>query len=184
MPAADDNDIPPWVSETIPDESAPASVPPVAATTEKKTVADAPISDDALSLELLVDNLERWSTFLTTLDLYEYPLLLLENSIPVAWQAPRLSLQTGASGIIFDQKQNREQAAAAITAKLGIDCIIDIQPGDAITTPIDYRRQQSAAQQKQAEADFHNHPQVQAAQAVFGDSLRVDNIQPTNPSQT
>ena len=71
-----------------------------------------------------------------------------------------------------------------IAAKLGIACIIDIQPGDAITTPIDYRRQQSAAQQKQAEADFHNHPQVQAAQAVFGDSLRVDNIQPTNPSQT
>ena len=184
MPAADDNDIPPWVSETIPDESAPASAPPVAATAEKKTVADAPISDDALSLELLVDNLERWSTFLTTLDLHEYPLLLLENSIPVAWQAPRLSLQTGASGIIFDQKQNREQAAAAIAAKLDINCIIDIQPGDAITTPIDYRRQQSAAQQKQAETDFHNHPQVQAAQAVFGDSLRVDNIQPTNPSQT
>ena len=184
MPAADDNDIPPWVSETIPDESAPASAPPVAATAEKKTVADAPASDGALSLELLVDNLERWSSFLTTLDLHEYPLLLLENSIPVAWQAPRLSLQTGASGIIFDQKQNREQAAAAITAKLGIDCIIDIQPGDAVTTPIDYRRQQSAAQQKQAETDFHNHPQVQAAQAVFGDSLRVDNIQPTNPSQT
>ena len=184
IPAADDNGIPPWVSEIIPDESAPASAPPVAATAEKKTVADAPISDDALSLELLVDNLERWSTFLTTLDLHEYPLLLLENSIPVAWQAPRLSLQTGASGIIFDQKQNREQAAAAITAKLGIDCIIDIQPGDAVTTPIDYRRQQSAAQQKQAETDFHNHPQVQAAQAVFGDSLRVDNIQPTNPSQT
>ena len=184
MLAADDNDIPPWVSETIPDESAPASAPSVTATTEKKTVADVPASDDALSLELLVDNLERWSTFLTTLDLHEYPLLLLENSIPVAWQAPRLSLQTGASGIIFDQKQNREQAAAAIAAKLGINCIIDIQPGDAITTPIDYRRQQSAAQQKQAETDFHNHPQVQAAQAVFGDSLRVDNIQPTNPSQT
>ena len=185
IPAADDNDIPPWVSETIPDESAPASAPSVTAITEKKTVADAPASDDALSLELLVDNLERWSTFLTTLDLYEYPLLLLENSIPVAWQAPRLSLQTGASGIIFDQKQNREQAAAAIAAKLGINnCIIDIQPGDAVTTPIDYRRQQSAAQQKQAETDFHNHPQVQAAQAVFGDSLRVDNIQPTNPSQT
>ena len=184
MPAADDNDIPPWVSETIPDENAPTSTPSVTATTEKKTVANAPASDDALSLELLVDNLERWSTFLTTLDLHEYPLLLLENSIPVAWQAPRLSLQTGASGIIFDQKQNREQAAAAIAAKLGIACIIDIQPGDAITTPIDYRRQQSAAQQKQAETDFHNHPQVQAAQAVFGDSLRVDNIQPTNPSQT
>ena len=184
IPAADDNGIPPWVSETIPDESAPASAPPVAATAEKKTVADAPASDGALSLELLVDNLERWSSFLTTLDLHEYPLLLLENSIPVAWQAPRLSLQTDTSGIIFDQKQNREQAAAAITAKLGIACIIDIQPGDAITTPIDYRRQQSAAQQKQAEADFHNHPQVQAAQAVFGDSLRVDNIQPTNPSQT
>ena len=184
IPAADDNGIPPWVSETIPDESAPASAPPVAATAEKKTVADAPASDGALSLELLVDNLERWSSFLTTLDLHEYPLLLLENSIPVAWQAPRLSLQTDTSGIIFDQKQNREQAAAAITAKLGIACIIDIQPGDAVTTPIDYRRQQSAAQQKQAEADFHNHPQVQAAQAVFGDSLRVDNIQPTNPSQT
>ena len=184
MLAADDNDIPPWVSETIPDESAPASAPSVTATTEKKTVADVPASDDALSLELLVDNLERWSTFLTTLDLHEYPLLLLENSIPVAWQAPRLSLQTGTSGIIFDQKQNREQAAAAIAAKLGINCIIDIQPGDAITTPIDYRRQQSAAQQKQAETDFHDHPQVQAAQAVFGDSLRVDNIQPTNPSQT
>ena len=184
MPAADDNDIAPWVSETIPDENAPASAPSVTATTEKKTVADAPASDDALSLELLVDNLERWSTFLTTLDLHEYPLLLLENSIPVAWQAPRLSLQTGTSGIIFDQKQNREQAAAAIAAKLGIACIIDIQPGDAITTPIDYRRQQSAAHQKQAETDFHNHPQVQAAQAVFGDSLRVDNIQPTNPSQT
>lgn len=184
MPAADDNDIPPWVSETIPDKSAPASAPPVAATAEKKTVADAPASDGALSLELLVDNLERWSSFLTTLDLHEYPLLLLENSIPVAWQAPRLSLQTGTSGIIFDQKQSREQAAAAITAKLGIACIIDIQPGDAVTTPIDYRRQQSAAQQKQAETDFHNHPQVQAAQAVFGDSLRVDNIQPTNPSQT
>ena len=77
-----------------------------------------------------------------------------------------------------------EQAAAAIAAKLGIACIIDIQPGDAVTTPIDYRRQQSAAQQKQAETGFHSHPQVQAAQAVFGDSLRVDNIQPTNPSQT
>ena len=181
---ADDNGIPPWVSETIPDESVPTSAPSIAATTEKKTVADAPACDDAPSLELLVDNLERWSSFLTTLDLHEYPLLLLENSIPVAWQAPRLSLQTGTSGIIFDQKQNREQAAAAIAAKLGIDCIIDIQPGDAVTTPIDYRRQQSAAQQKQAETDFHNHPQVQAAQAVFGDSLRVDNIQPTNPSQT
>ena len=179
LPAADNNDIPPWVSETIPDENIPASAPSVAATAEKRTVADAPLNP-----ELLVDNLEGWSSFLTTLDLHEYPLLLLENSIPVAWQAPRLSLQTGTSGIIFDQKQNREQAAAAIAAKLGINCIIDIQPGDAITTPIDYRRQQSAAQQKQAETDFHDHPQVQAAQAVFGDSLRVDNIQPTNPSQT
>ena len=179
IPATGENDIPPWVSETIPDENIPASAPSVAATAEKRTVADAPLNP-----ELLVDNLEGWSSFLTTLDLHEYPLLLLENSIPVAWQAPRLSLQTGASGIIFDQKQNREQAAAAIAAKLGIDCIIDIQPGDAVTTPIDYRRQQNAAQQKQAETGFHNHPQVQAAQAVFGGSLRVDNIQPTNPSQT
>ena len=179
LPTADDNDIPPWVSETIPDESAPAA--PAA---EKKTAADATAAGDAPSPDLLIDNLERWNDFLTTLDLHEYPLLLLENSIPVAWQPPRLSLQTGAGGIIFDQKQNREEAAAAIAAKIGTACIIDIRPGDAVTTPIDYRRQKNAAQQQQAESDFHNHPQVQAAQAVFGDGLRVDNIQPTNPSQT
>ena len=179
LPAADDNDIPPWVSETIPDESVPA-----ATAAEKKTAADATAADDAPSLDPLIDNLERWNDFLITLDLHEYPLLLLENSIPVAWQPPRLSLQTGAGGIIFDQKQNREEAAAAIAAKIGTACTIDIWPGDAVTTPIDYRRQKNAAQQQQAESDFHNHPQVQAAQAVFGDGLRVDNIQPTNPSQT
>ena len=179
LPAADDNDIPPWVSETIPDESVPA-----ATAAEKKTAADATAADDAPSPDLLIDNLERWNDFLITLDLHEYPLLLLENSIPVAWQPPRLSLQTGAGGIIFDQKQNREEAAAAIAAKIGTACTIDIRPGDAVTTPIDYRRQKNAAQQQQAESDFHNHPQVQAAQAVFGDGLRVDNIQPTNPSQT
>ena len=131
----------------------------------------------------LIDNLERWSDFLASLDLHEYPLLLLENSVPASWQAPLLSLYTAPTGIIFDQAQNREQAAAAIAHVLGIACTIEIQPADALKTPIEYRRQKNAAAQQRVEQDFLNHPQIRAAQATFGPALQVDNIQPLNPQE-
>ena len=131
----------------------------------------------------LIDNLERWSDFLANLDLHEYPLLLLENSVPASWQAPLLSLYTAPTGIIFDQAQNREQAAAAIGRALSIACTIEIQPADALKTPIEYRRQKNAAAQQRAEQDFLNHPQIRAAQATFGPALQVDNIQPLNPQE-
>ena len=189
----ENDDVPPWVSETIPDDSertpakkpepAPAAViaPETAAPAAAKKPAAPPANTTAPGD--LIDNLERWSDFLTTLDLHEYPLLLLENSVPASWQAPLLSLYTAPTGIIFDQAQNREQAAAAIGRALGIACTIEIQPADALKTPIEYRRQKNAAAQQRAEQDFLNHPQVRAAQATFGVALQVDNIQPLNPQE-
>ena len=189
----ENDDIPPWVSETIPDDSertpakkpepAPAAViaPETAAPAAAKKPAAPPANTTAPGD--LIDNLERWSDFLTTLDLHEYPLLLLENSVPASWQAPLLSLYTAPTGIIFDQAQNREQAAAAIGRALGIACTIEIQPADDLKTPIEYRRQKNAAAQQRAEQDFLNHPQVRAAQATFGPALQVDNIQPLNPQE-
>ena len=164
----ENDDIPPWVSETIPDDSE---------RTPAKKPEPAPAPGD------LIDNLERWSDFLANLDLHEYPLLLLENSVPASWQAPLLSLYTAPTGIIFDQAQNREQAAAAIGRALGIACTIEIQPADALKTPIEYRRQKNAAAQQRAEQDFLNHPQIRTAQATFGPALQVDNIQPLNPQE-
>ena len=189
----ENDDIPPWVSETIPDDSertpakkpepAPAAMiaPETAAPAAAKKPAAPPANTTAPGD--LIDNLERWSDFLTTLDLHEYPLLLLENSVPASWQAPLLSLYTAPTGIIFDQAQNREQAAAAIAHALGIACIIEIQPADALKTPIEYRRQKNAAAQQRAEQDFLNHPQIRTAQATFGPALQVDNIQPLNPQE-
>ena len=211
----DNDDVPPWVSETIPDDSestpakkpeptvavapaavaatvlvnntepastepAPVAATPVAPTTKKPTVPDAANSTDPADL---IDNPERWSDFLTTLDLHEYPLLLLENSIPASWQAPLLSLYTAATGIIFDQAQNRDQAAQALSRAFGVPCTLDIQPGDHLNTPIEYRRQKNAAAQQRAEQEFLNHPQVRAAQATFGVALQVDNIQPLNTQE-
>ena len=224
-PSDNDSDVPPWVSESIPDdsESVPTKKPeaaavaaptavvppePVAATntapavvapepvpaantapaahkpspTREKNAARTPAP--VIAPADLIDNPERWSDFLTRLDLHEYPLLLLENSLPASWQAPLLSLQTAPSGIIFDQAQNREQAAAAITRVLGIACTIEIRPGDSdLKTPIEYRRQKNAAAQQRAEKEFLNHPQVRAAQATFGAALQVDNIQPLNTQE-
>ena len=221
-PSDNDSDVPPWVSESIPDdsESVPAKKPeaaavaapaavvppePVAATnTAPAVVAPEPVAaantapEPSPTRDLsaartpapviapadLIDNPERWSDFLTRLDLHEYPLLLLENSLPASWQAPLLSLQTAPSGIIFDQAQNREQAAAAITRALGVPCTIEIRPGDGdLKTPIEYRRQKNAAAQQRAEEEFLNHPQVRAAQATFGAALQVDNIQPLNTQE-
>ena len=193
--AADDSNdaVPPWVSETIPDDSertpakksepAPAAViaPETAAPAAAKKPAAPPANTTAPGD--LIDNLERWSDFLANLDLHEYPLLLLENSVPASWQAPLLSLYTAPTGIIFDQAQNREQAAAAIGRALSITCQIEIQPADDLKTPIEYRRQKNAAAQQRAEQDFLNHPQVRAAQATFGVALQVDNIQPLNPQE-
>ena len=166
----ENDDVPPWVSETIPDDS-------------ERTPAKKPEPAPAAVIAPETANLERWSDFLTTLDLHEYPLLLLENSVPASWQAPLLSLYTAPTGIIFDQAQNREQAAAAIGRALGIACTIEIQPADARKTPIEYRRQKNAAAQQRAEQDFLNHPQVRAAQATFGAALQVDNIQPLNTQE-
>ena len=189
----ENDDVPPWVSETIPDDSehtpakkpepAPAAViaPETAAPPAAKKPAAPPANTTAPGD--LIDNLERWSDFLASLDLHEYPLLLLENSVPASWQAPLLSLYTAPTGIIFDQAQNREQAAAAIGRALGIACQIEIQPADALKTPIEYRRQKNAAAQQRAEQDFLNHPQIRAAQATFGPALQVDNIQPLNPQE-
>ncbi|EEV88114.1 DNA polymerase III subunit tau [Cardiobacterium hominis] len=193
--AADDSNdaVPPWVSETIPDdsertpakkpESAPAAA--IAPETAAPAAAKKPAAPPANTTDPgdLIDNLERWSDFLASLDLHEYPLLLLENSVPASWQAPLLSLYTAPTGIIFDQAQNREQAAAAIAHALGIACTIEIQPADALKTPIEYRRQKNAAAQQRAEQDFLNHPQIRAAQATFGPALQVDNIQPLNPQE-
>ena len=189
----ENDDVPPWVSETIPDDSertpakkpepAPAAViaPETAAPAAAKKTAAPPANTTAPGD--LIDNLERWSDFLASLDLHEYPLLLLENSVPASWQAPLLSLYTAPTGIIFDQAQNREQAAAAIGRALGIACQIEIQPADALKTPIEYRRQKNAAAQQRAEQDFLNHPQIRTAQATFGPALQVDNIQPLNPQE-
>ena len=189
----ENDDIPPWVSETIPDDSertpakkpepAPAAViaPETAAPAAAKKPAAPPANTTAPGD--LIDNLERWSDSLANLDLHEYPLLLLENSVPASWQAPLLSLYTAPTGIIFDQAQNREQAAAAIGRALGIACTIEIQPADALKTPIEYRRQKNAAAQQRAEQDFLNHPQIRTAQATFGPALQVDNIQPLNPQE-
>ena len=189
----ENDDVPPWVSETIPDDSertpakkpepAPAAViaPETAAPAAAKKTAAPPANTTAPGD--LIDNLERWSDFLANLDLHEYPLLLLENSVPASWQAPLLSLYTAPTGIIFDQAQNREQAAAAIGRALGIACTIEIQPADALKTPIEYRRQKNAAAQQRAEQDFLNHPQIRTAQATFGPALQVDNIQPLNPQE-
>ena len=189
----ENDDIPPWVSETIPDDSertpakkpepAPAAViaPETAAPAAAKKPAAPPANTTAPGD--LIDNLERWSDFLANLDLHEYPLLLLENSVPASWQAPLLSLYTAPTGIIFDQAQNREQAAAAIGRALGIACTIEIQPADDLKTPIEYRRQKNAAAQQRAEQDFLNHPQIRTAQATFGPALQVDNIQPLNPQE-
>ena len=206
-PADNDSDVPPWVSETIPDDSGsvPAKKPEAAAVAAPAAVAPpetVPVANTArepppnrekntartpapvIAPADLIDNPERWSDFLTRLDLHEYPLLLLENSLPASWQAPLLSLQTAPSGIIFDQAQNREQAAAAITRVLGIACTIEIRPGDSeLKTPIEYRRQKNAAAQQRAEKEFLNHPQVRAAQATFGAALQVDNIQPLNTQE-
>ena len=186
------DDVPPWVSETIPDDSgsAPAKKPepapvaaatrePAATTAKKPTLSAANPTNPAD----LIDNPERWSDFLTTLDLHEYPLLLLENSIPASWQAPLLSLYTAPTGIIFDQAQNRDQAAQALSRALGVPCTLDVQPGDHLNTPIEYRRQKNAAAQQRAEQEFLNHPQVRAAQATFGVALQVDNIQPLNTQE-
>ena len=206
VPADNDSDVPPWVSETIPDDSGsvPAKKPEPAAVTAPAAVAPEPVAAANTAPEPsptrdisathtpapviapadLIDNPERWSDFLTRLDLHEYPLLLLENSLPASWQAPLLSLQTAPSGIIFDQAQNREQAAEAITRALGIPCKIEIRPGDSdLKTPIEYRRQKNAAAQQRAEKEFLNHPQVRAAQATFGAALQVDNIQPLNTQE-
>ena len=193
--AADDSNdaVPPWVSETIPDDSehtpakkpepAPAAViaPETAAPAAAKKPAAPPANTTAPGD--LIDNLERWSDFLASLDLHEYPLLLLENSVPASWQAPLLSLYTAPTGIIFDQAQTRDQAAAALSRALGITCQIEIQPADALKTPIEYRRQKNAAAQQRAEQDFLNHPQIRTAQATFGPALQVDNIQPLNPQE-
>ena len=189
----ENDDIPPWVSETIPDDSertpakkpepAPAAViaPETAAPAAAKKPAAPPANTTAPGD--LIDNLERWSDFLANLDLHEYPLLLLENSVPASWQAPLLSLYTAPTGIIFDQAQNRDQAAAALSRALGITCQIEIQPADDLKTPIEYRRQKNAAAQQRAEQDFLNHPQIRTAQATFGPALQVDNIQPLNPQE-
>ena len=206
-PSDNDSDVPPWVSESIPDdsESVPAKKPEAAAVAAPAAVAPpetVPVANTArepppnrekntartpapvIAPADLIDNPERWSDFLIRLDLHEYPLLLLENSLPASWQAPLLSLQTAPSGIIFDQAQNREQAAAAITRVLGIACTIEIRPGDSdLKTPIEYRRQKNAAAQQRAEKEFLNHPQVRAAQATFGAALQVDNIQPLNTQE-
>ena len=181
------NDVPPWVSETIPDDSGstqekkPEIAAPAVAAARKPATKPAPAKSTAPAD--LIDNPERWSDFLTTLDLHEYPLLLLENSVPASWQAPLLSLYTAATGIIFDQAQNRDQAAQALSRALGVPCTLDIQPGDHLNTPIEYRRQKNAAAQQRAEQEFLNHPQVRAAQATFGVALQVDNIQPLNTQE-
>ena len=189
----ENDDIPPWVSETIPDDSertpakkpepAPAAViaPETAAPAAAKKPAAPPANTTAPGD--LIDNLERWSDFLALVVVLDYPLLLLENSVPASWQAPLLSLNTAPTGIIFDQAQNREQAAAAIGRALSIACTIEIQPADALKTPIEYRRQKNAAAQQRAEQDFLNHPQIRTAQATFGPALQVDNIQPLNPQE-
>ena len=183
----DNGDVPPWVSETIPDDSGStaakkpeAVASPAVAAAPKPATKPAPATTDPADL---IDNPERWSDFLTTLDLHEYPLLLLENSIPASWQAPLLSLCTAPTGIIFDQAQNRDQAAQALSRALGIPCTLDIQPGEHLNTPIEYRRQKNAAAQQRAEQEFLNHPQVRAAQATFGAALQVDNIQPLNTQE-
>ena len=184
----DNGDVPPWVSETIPDDSGstaakkPEVAAPAVATAPKPATKPAP--GKTTNPADLIDNPERWSDFLTTLDLHEYPLLLLENSIPASWQAPLLSLCTAPTGIIFDQAQNREQAAAALSHALGVPCTLEIRPGDGdLKTPIEYRRQKNAAAQQRAEQEFLNHPQVRAAQATFGAALQVDNIQPLNTQE-
>ena len=207
----DNGDVPPWVSETIPDDSGsvPAKKPEAAAVAAPAAVAPSePVATTNIAPATvafpepvvakntarapaptiapadLIDNPERWSDFLTTLDLHEYPLLLLENSIPASWQAPLLSLCTAPTGIIFDQAQNREQAAAALSHALGVPCTLEIRPGDGdLKTPIEYRRQKNAAAQQRAEQEFLNHPQVRAAQATFGAALQVDNIQPLNTQE-
>ena len=185
----DNGDVPPWVSGTIPDDSGStaakkpeAVAAPAVATAPEPATKTAP--DKTTDPADLIDNPERWSDFLTTLDLHEYPLLLLENSIPASWQAPLLSLCTAPTGIIFDQAQNREQAAAALSHALGVSCTLEIRPGDSdLKTPIEYRRQKNAAAQQRAEQEFLNHPQVRAAQATFGAALQVDNIQPLNTQE-
>ena len=189
----ENDDVPPWVSETIPDDSErtpakkpePAPAAAIAPETAAPPAVKKPAAPPANTTDPgdLIDNLERWSDFLPNLDLHEYPLLLLENSVPASWQAPLLSLYTAPTGIIFDQAQNREQAAAAIAHALGIACTIEIQPADALKTPIEYRRQKNAAAQQRAEQDFLNHPQIRTAQATFGPALQVDNIQPLNPQE-
>lgn len=185
----DNGDVPPWVSETIPDDSgSTAAKKPEAVAAPAVATAPEPATKTAPGKTTdpadLIDNPERWSDFLTTLDLHEYPLLLLENSIPASWQAPLLSLCTAPTGIIFDQAQNREQAAAALSHALGVPCTLEIRPGDGdLKTPIEYRRQKNAAAQQRAEQEFLNHPQVRAAQATFGAALQVDNIQPLNPQE-
>ena len=185
----DNGDVPPWVSETIPDDSgSTAAKKPEAVAAPAVATAPEPATKTAPGKTTdpadLIDNPERWSDFLTTLDLHEYPLLLLENSIPASWQAPLLSLCTAPTGIIFDQAQNREQAAAALSHALGVPCTLEIRPGDGdLKTPIEYRRQKNAAAQQRAEQEFLNHPQVRAAQATFGAALQVDNIQPLNTQE-
>ena len=185
----DNGDVPPWVSETIPDDSgSTAAKKPEAVAAPAVATAPEPATKTAPGKTTdpadLIDNPERWSDFLTTLDLHEYPLLLLENSIPASWQAPLLSLCTAPTGIIFDQAQNREQAAAALSHALGVPCTLEIRPGDGdLKTPIEYRRQKNAAAQQRAEQEFLNHPQVRAAQATFGTALQVDNIQPLNTQE-
>ena len=185
----DNGDVPPWVSETIPDDSgSTAAKKPEAVAAPAVATAPEPATKTAPGKTTdpadLIDNPERWSDFLTTLDLHEYPLLLLENSIPASWQAPLLSLCTAPTGIIFDQAQNREQAAAALSHALGVPCTLEIRPGDGdLKTPIEYRRQKNATAQQRAEQEFLNHPQVRAAQATFGAALQVDNIQPLNTQE-
>ncbi|RKW10802.1 MAG: DNA polymerase III subunit gamma/tau, partial [Cardiobacterium sp.] len=185
----DNGDVPPWVSETIPDDSgSTAAKKPEAVAAPAVATAPEPATKTAPGKTTdpadLIDNPERWSDFLTTLDLHEYPLLLLENSIPASWQAPLLSLCTAPTGIIFDQAQNRDQAAAALSHALGVPCTLEIRPGDGdLKTPIEYRRQKNAAAQQRAEQEFLNHPQVRAAQATFGAALQVDNIQPLNTQE-
>ncbi|MDO4643376.1 MAG: DNA polymerase III subunit gamma/tau [Cardiobacteriaceae bacterium] len=200
--AEQDEEPPPWVSEIIPDDAVPVTQdmtekeseletsPP--SSVQKQDKIDNPIFTSEQNnqtekkhelLTSMFNNPERWSTFLSGLDLQEYPLLLLENSVPAAWHPPLLSLHTAPSGMVFDQAQNRIQAAAAIGSKMGLACEIEILPVDAIRTPIDYRRQKNAEEQQRAERDFLTHPQVEAAKSVFGADLQVDNIQPLNTQE-
>lgn len=164
----EEGDMPPLPSEvpvSVADDAAVAPpMPPKedvaphmdSVTTTVGSEDDAPLPS-LPPLAATVGDVEAWSAYVAHLPKTGKVRMFADNSCPVDWQPPKLTLQIPFMMTGFDDGKRVQALAAAIAGLTGEPCEIVLNVHDGVMTPGQWRNLAKEAEQVRAEEAFQAH---------------------------